>query len=149
MNNLRKHGALHEQDGHKLWVIQGDSPLMLDIVRTHLNKIEPPSQEYDSIAIVREAFLIMEGMIVDAEFVKGSHLADYWEARAGQSVASKWHTFNVLLTYDDATVLINAYQATRLTNIITAPQDDDIEKKESDLSQEADSTQQTARKRGA
>lgn len=125
--NLRNLGKVYESEGMRLW-LHPRSPLRVNVVMSSLEKTDLAQD--NGTALLREAYLILEGYVLDAEFTQESGLSLYWQNRnLLGTLEERLDLLGTVLDIDAYIVLQTAFKETRG---VTALVDTDLtgEKKE-------------------
>lgn len=117
--NLRDIGTAYEDKSCTLWVNPANSPMMVDIVRSQLDRLQPYDTGADEhgdhrVNNARTAFMIAEGFVVDSDFKLNTTLANYYASRGKLQIHERWYLFLMMVETADCAVLYDAYNATRL-----------------------------------
>lgn len=135
--NLRDLGKRYECTEGKFWVLSALSPLKAALVNAELERIQPSDKQAEStgnhiINNARSVFSILEVYLLDAEWTSENTITDYWHAREGESIETRWKLFTYLVDPSEWGFLIDAWQYAQPKELLNGTMED--EKKELTLS---------------
>lgn len=128
--NLRDLGKRYECAEARLWVLPALSPLKASLVQAELERVQPSDKNADTtgnhiINNARSVFSILEVYILDAEWKAENTITDYWHAREGEAIATRWQLFTYLVDPTEWGFLIDAWQFAQPKELIAVDSEDE------------------------
>jgi hypothetical protein len=132
--NLRDLGKRYECTEGKLWVLPAISPLKAQLIHAGLDRVQPhdASAEESGNHIInnaRSVFVILEVYILDIEWKVENTISDYWSAREGETIETRWNLFTYLVDSSEWGFIIDAWEHARPKDILVSSDVDEAEKK--------------------